>query len=52
MTRSKTLDKMQRIDIGLNYVIPFAWSTFGTGHTLAIFQVDWKTLSLMHVLMI
>ena len=43
---------MQRIDIGLNSVTSFAWSTSGTGHTSAIFQVDGKTLLPMHVLMI
>ena len=49
-----TLDKMQRIDIGLNSVtsLAFAWCTFGTQHILAIFQVDGKTLLSMHVLMI
>ena len=40
------------IDVGLNSVTSFAWSTFGTGHTRAIFQVDGKTLLSMHVLMI
>ena len=40
------------IDVGLNSVTSFAWSTFGTGHTCAFFQVDGKTLFSMHVLMI
>ena len=43
---------MQRIDIGLNSVISFAWSTFGTGHTRSIYQVDGKTHLSMNVLMI
>ena len=43
---------MQKIDIGLNSVTSFAWSSFGTGHRRAIFQVDGKTLLSMHVLMI
>ena len=46
----RIVDKIQRIDIGLNYVTSFAWSTFGTGHTRPIFQVDGKTLLSMHML--
>ena len=42
---------MQKIDISLNFVTSFAWSTFGNGHTRAIFQVDGETVLLMHVLM-
>ena len=42
---------MQRIDIGLHSVTSFAWSTFGTAYTRAIFQVDGKTLLSIHVLM-
>ena len=47
---SKTLNKMKRIGIGLNSVTSFPWSTFGTGHTRAIFQIDGKILLSMHVL--
>ena len=43
---------MQRIDIGLNSVTSLAWSTFGTGHTRGILQVDGKTLLSTHVLII
>ena len=43
---------MQRIDISLNFATSLAWSTFGTGHTRAIFQVDGKTLLSMHVLIV
>ena len=43
---------MQRIDIGLNSVTYFAWSTFSTGYTSAIFQANAKTLLPMHVWMI
>ena len=46
----KTFDKMQRIDFGLNSITSFVWSTFGTGYTCAISQVDGKTLLSMHVL--
>ena len=52
MTLSNTLDKMKRIDIGLNSVTSIVWSTFGTGYTRAIFQVDGKTMLSMHVFMI
>ena len=38
--------------MGLNSVTSLAWSTFGAGYTLAVFQVDGKTFLLMHVLMI
>ena len=47
----KNFDKMQRIDIGLNSVTSFVLSFFGTRYTCAIFQVEEKTLLLMHVLM-
>ena len=40
------------INIALNSVTSLAWSTYGTGHTHAIFQVDEKALLLRHVLMI
>ena len=40
---------MQRIDIGLNSVTSFACSSFSTGHTSAVFQVDAKTLFPIHV---
>ena len=48
----KNFDKMQWIDIGLNSVTSFVLSFFGTRYTCAIFQVEEKTLLLMHVLMI
>ena len=51
-TCSRTLDKMQRIYIGLNSVTSFVWSTSGTGHTPAIFHFDGKTLLSMRVLII
>ena len=42
---------MERIDISLNFATSLAWSTFGTGHTRAIFQVDGETVLSMHVFM-
>ena len=48
----KTLDKISRIDIGLNAVTSFSWSAFGTLDTRAFLQVNRKTRLSMHGLMI